>query len=1121
MGKQPSIQDLKTGFQNPPPGFGPTPFLALNDDLEPDRLKSALKLFAERGCAGVFMHPRTGLEVPYLSGQWWEKIGIIVDECQRLGIKAWIYDEYNWPSGPAGGKALEKNPEFVMPYLEYVYLRLKGESEIDHPGSAVAAFSVGMNVKDLSDNISQGRLMLPGHTGDVLLFFEDRVTDATFATNNAPWCPPVQGYLDLMNPEAVRAFIELTHQGYADRFPQHLGKTIPGVFTDEPQFYRGFPWTRGLARAFQEANGYDLIERLYMLVLDRQDYKKLRCDFYRLVEDLCAEAFYGQIRKWCDSYGLVFTGHLGMEERLSQLAINHGGVYKPLKRMSMPGIDALGDGNPVAGGLVNMESPNFSPRAAVSISRVHADGRVLCEAGGGAGWKATPKSLKRQLDWLFASGVNFINPHQSLLSIKGLRKRDFPPTHFEQEPWFEYYLEHARYTARMSMISAMTRPVTDTALLFPGHALRAAQAGRGRRIGREAENIIFPFNSIMDLLIYNQRDFELVFEEYADEESLKVEGGNLSLAGREIKLLVVPPCPVIGSEMAELIRRLLEAGGRVLLFDEVPSRDQSGREISDRILGPLRRATEQGRAVQLSSRAGFSRQGVLAALDRLCEPAVSIECPWRDEIVLSRYSVRGADLYFLADLGRAGGEAAIRFRDKRGLIEKWDPVSGKISLIPFVPTPEGAALTTVTFEPGESMVLVFRDADEKEKAAAEVQSADLDELEMEGQVLKGITQLAEVKVITADRELTAKSEPLPLPITLSPQWEIEPENQNVMLVEPWNVSAPKFKPLPASGMKKERYFTARTRRVVRIGRALIALVEAAYPPSRRYRTERYFDFGGTESMTGLASRIIGIDLERYGLYESIGIMQRISDYLGVTTLMRSYPPSGATYRAVATFQAAYVPEDLLLVYEDLGEPVSFEVNGKSPQGKPREVKAWDPCCRALEVADLVRPGKNKVVMSGRQPDFPALPPNTHSLEPVALMGSFEVRDRKLVRSDGGAAVEGDWKSRGYPFYSGPMIYRCAVNLPEEYLAHHLVLELGGVLECAALRVNGKDAGTRVYPPFKWPVTGLLEAGQNRIELRVVNTAANFFHRPVPSGVKAPLRIVPYAIHRIDLGEPGK
>ena len=37
-----------------------------------------------------------------------------VAEAKRLGLHFWIYDEYNWPSGIAGGKVLRDHPEFQV-----------------------------------------------------------------------------------------------------------------------------------------------------------------------------------------------------------------------------------------------------------------------------------------------------------------------------------------------------------------------------------------------------------------------------------------------------------------------------------------------------------------------------------------------------------------------------------------------------------------------------------------------------------------------------------------------------------------------------------------------------------------------------------------------------------------------------------------------------------------------------------------------------------------------------------------------------------------------------------------------------------------------------------------------
>ena len=41
----------------------------------------------------------------------WEVFAFVADECERLGLRLWIYDEDGYPSGAAGNKVLKDHPE--------------------------------------------------------------------------------------------------------------------------------------------------------------------------------------------------------------------------------------------------------------------------------------------------------------------------------------------------------------------------------------------------------------------------------------------------------------------------------------------------------------------------------------------------------------------------------------------------------------------------------------------------------------------------------------------------------------------------------------------------------------------------------------------------------------------------------------------------------------------------------------------------------------------------------------------------------------------------------------------------------------------------------------------------
>ena len=88
-----------------------------------------------------FIHPSAGLQDQYLGEHFFEVIRHAAAEAKRLGLHYWIYDEFDWPSGTAGGRIAE-NPmthsscfcrlkekvgagetvEISLPYLAYQVL---------------------------------------------------------------------------------------------------------------------------------------------------------------------------------------------------------------------------------------------------------------------------------------------------------------------------------------------------------------------------------------------------------------------------------------------------------------------------------------------------------------------------------------------------------------------------------------------------------------------------------------------------------------------------------------------------------------------------------------------------------------------------------------------------------------------------------------------------------------------------------------------------------------------------------------------------------------------------------------------------------------------------------------
>lgn len=86
----------------------------------------------------------------------------------------------------------------------------------------------------------------------------------------------------------------------------------------------------------------------------------------------------------------------------------------------------------------------------------------------------------------------------------------------------------------------------------------------------------------------------------------------------------------------------------------------------------------------------------------------------------------------------------------------------------------------------------------------------------------------------------------------------------------------------------------------------------------------------------------------------------------------------------------------------------------------------------------------------------------------------------------------DWTTRsetGIKYYSGIATYRKTIN-PGQTPKGKTYLDLGVVHDMARVRLNGQDLGVVWCAPWRIKVTGVIKAGDNRLEIEVVNRWAN-------------------------------
>jgi hypothetical protein len=141
---------------------------------------------------------------------------------------------------------------------------------------------------------------------------------------------------------------------------------------------------------------------------------------------------------------------------------------------------------------------------------------------------------------------------------------------------------------------------------------------------------------------------------------------------------------------------------------------------------------------------------------------------------------------------------------------------------------------------------------------------------------------------------------------------------------------------------------------------------------------------------------------------------------------------------------------------------------------------------------------------------------TDTLEPIALDGPWTLR----LERDGATARTtelGSWTATD-PTFSGSGVYRTSLSVTKAQLeARKLLLDLGEVRELAQVTVNGVLLPRALWAPYVFDVTDALRPGTNTVEVRVTNTLLNRRSKtPPPSGLLGPVTLRPQAVVKATL-----
>ena len=642
----------------------------------------------------------------------WRALREALAELKRRGMVAWIVDEAGRPSGKARGRVVERYPEGQARALLYAGVAVEGPRRCRLPiprGNVVAARALPWRgdhptldgVVDLRGNVhgDEVHAEVPKGRWLVLAFVERFLVGGTFAHDPLAGKEP---YLNILDKKAAETFVNITYEAYRAAIADYFGNVVVGFHTDEVMLtttafpvdtefppFPAIPWTPQLPWLFADRYQYDLLSSLPALLHDVGPRTAgIRCDFYRLIGELCRESYFQTIADWCVANGLKLKIHpLAEESLVAQTAVG-GSIYACSASAHVPAPDLLSF---TMEAFKSRDQCLPAPKMVSSVAHTAGREQCLCDYFDyykiAAGVKTSLEQARAAIGWVYVQGVN------GLTNLQDWHQRSV-------EDW-----QHLNeYAARLTLALTGGTHVADLAVLYPittiwSHYVPSVKFMMLAPIGSpdrpkiwsetyaaEASMWEAPFRDVVWELLEHQRDFDIV-----DDDSLAgagLEGGKLRIAHESYKALIIPPMDVVDQRSLERAIRFAEQGGLVFGFHPLPREiaqhdgDQATRDALTSLFGddkplPGQYTTAKhghGNAVVVAD-----HNGLLQGLADLV-PADIVIAPACPSVFGLHRRKDGKDIYFLSTYAPDSVDLSVTLR-ATGRAEIWDPITGTIHAV--------------------------------------------------------------------------------------------------------------------------------------------------------------------------------------------------------------------------------------------------------------------------------------------------------------------------------------------------------------------------------------------------------------------------------------------------------
>ncbi len=1051
------MEELEEKFIDPPGEFRPVPWLCFNNKLSLEEVLKSVDLLFEQGIKAFFIFPIYGMEIEYLTDEWFDLVKKTVAHCEKIGMSVWIYDDYSWPAGNCGGKLILEHPEFNKRnvYCDSVEVAAGEKFSKEISGSLIGCSILSDGkLEKVNPEFIDNTLEWTNNTGKnanlVVSYY------APCKSPGANWIIANRGclwqkdygltleFIDWLNPDAIDCFIEMAYERYYNELKPYWKTVIKGFMCDEPGFF-GIHYNEILHAEFEKRYAYkieDNYEHLFIYINEKTF--QVRADFHRLAGEMLAKNIQ-KVSNWCLERGVDFTGHYLGEESPGQEVASQGDSWHIRKNMEIPGMDLLAfDSNyhpvPMTEYLFKKRrypesSLVLTAKTTTSTARYTGSCRAFAEAYGIAPCWVAPVDHAAHTHWLCAMGINFINDNALSVSFEDFRKRSTGGKHFTM-PWWDWYKDFIEFAGRCSMMAAIGKMPVQIGMLYPILSAQCTYSHFNCRFAENYDSAIYQeINYIVQqtagMLTRNNVAWEMVWEEHL--KSGRIDDGMLEFADVRLSAIVIPGMYFIEEKVLDALEKFVNSGGSLIFIGMLPKRIIDGNNGSlETVSRMLELKNVHFIEFQSPDEWPVIRKDIIPLLEPFGDQDFELSGIDLENIMAVHRVQDGTDIFHFVNMSPEATKITVDITTKK-IPWLWHPDDGRFYSVEMSEV-NGRKRMRLNFAPWEGYFVV----------------AGIDISDSSGRF--PLRNLVGGTGVYHGYHIPPETRPL------------DEVNNFHALDNLWEfkIEKPNMKPLvPKVFIEKAAEFS---------GEELSA---------------------ETQDAKWLKTR------------NSI-------------TPFTLNPLENEFFWVKTVFYADNIPRNLAIVVDNKNYAEIY-CNGLILENAS-QTTLWDSCNIKYLLDGIAQNGRNVLIIKTKVSDYLHPGVRVHqymenSVEPIVLTGDFGAYF-KHGEVQLGAIPEkiytGDWGLQGFSGYTGTATYCQEVELSPN--GREIWLDLGKVNVGAEVFINGKFAGRRCWPPYHYKIDHLLEDGSNKIQITVKNTLNNLFENDgaydckcgqAPSGILGP------------------